>query len=124
MRTQVVDFIARGPGSNVWSWVLVESGPWDEPEVELERLQNRLLDCVDRLLDGALHDRFDEISKKTALLRLDAYDLYGTGLSEFFDRFSNGIFEIPEYKNALAESAFTDETYFELNLRSLDDNNT
>lgn len=62
----IVDFVTKGPTDDVWSMVLVESGPWEFPvETGLRNLQQRLYGCLDAALEGGLAAKFpDSLGKK------------------------------------------------------------
>ncbi len=119
-RTTVVDFVARGDGPDEWKMVLVEEGPWNgSVETELRRVQDRLYGTVDAALDGQLAERFPESKGKRVIVQLDCYNCPGTEVSEFFDRFSKGVFATADYEQALDRSPFVSGIAFHLNLQAI-----
>lgn len=53
-------------------------------------------------------------------VRLDCYDGPATEVSELFSKFADGIFRIPDYARALANTPHVREIAFELNLETLE----
>lgn len=111
-----VDFIAKGETPDTWRMVLVEEGPWNDIEVELRRVQNRLYDCLDAALDGQLLEKFPATKDKVILIQLDGYNLPEQQISNLFNSFSKNIFEIEDYANALNQNKFVNGIKFKLNL--------
>ena len=119
MTQTIVDFVAKGSEPDMWRLVLVEHGPWHDPITQLEKLQNRLYDCIDALIDGTLIDQFPNIWTKSAMIQIDAYNTDSKSLEDFFTSFSDSIFQIEDYKVALKESDFVNKIAFSLNLEIL-----
>jgi len=117
----VIDFVAKSSDPNVWRIVLVEEGPWEPNEIntELRRVQNRLYDCVDAALDGQLANKFPATNGKVIKIQLDGYNLPETEMSEFFETFSENIFQIEDYAQALEKSKFVEGIIFQLNLEKI-----
>jgi hypothetical protein len=120
MGTVTVDFVARAVGDG-WSLVLVEQGPWRAEEVDahLRRLQDRLYDCVDVVLDGTFAERYREASGRPIVIRVDGYDLPEESVRQFFARFAGDVLQLPEYATALAASNVVPSIAFELSLEAL-----
>lgn len=117
----IIDFVARGASPDEWKVVLVERGPWELPPTQqLLGLQDRLYDSVDAVLDGKLAETFPETKGGRITVQLDCYDLPDQEVREFFSRFSAGVFEIPDYRNALKNSQYVQSISFELNMDSVD----
>jgi glutathione S-transferase len=95
-----VNFVARGNGPDEWRVVLVEEGPWRDPESALRRLQERLYGCIDAL-DGQLAAQFPESSGKRIVIHLDCYNLPEATVAPFFERFSRGALITSDYAEAL-----------------------
>lgn len=118
--TTVVDFIARGDSPGEWRMVLVEEGPWSSSiEAQLRRVQNRLYECVDAALDGQLAEKFPESSGQKIVIQLDCYNLPKEEVSEFFGKFSKGVFSTDDYREALEQSEFVKGISFEVNFDSI-----
>jgi hypothetical protein len=112
-----VDFIVRGDGHEPWRMVLVEEGPWDETAVQtqLHRVQERLLGTLDAALDGQLCEQFPQSRGTNVVIQIDAYNLPRTEIAEFFERFSEGALQIPDYQRILLNNKFVRSVSFELN---------
>jgi hypothetical protein len=111
----VVDFVARGTSADEWRMVLVEQGPWNGSiDDQLRRVQERLYGCVDAALEGQLAQQFPESTGKKIVIQLDCYDLPQYEISEFFGRFSSGVFAVPDYRDALEKSKFVEDISFEV----------
>lgn len=119
--TFIIDFVARGGSPDEWKVVLVEQGPWRVPATQqLLGLQNRLYDSIDAVLDGQVAETFPETKGGKITVQLDCYDLPDQEVREFFSRFSAGVFQIPDYRNALKNSQYAQSISFELNMDSVD----
>lgn len=112
-----VNFIARDGDASQWQMVLVEEGPWAESEIELNlrRVQDRLYGCLDAALDGELAKLYPESIGKSVLIRLDCYNVPESEMKEYFRRFSENVFDISEYRTALADCKYVRGIALELN---------
>ncbi|MFZ3343068.1 MAG: hypothetical protein WA213_19460 [Terriglobales bacterium] len=116
----IVDFVARGEAEDEWKMVLVEQGPWAGPiDDQLRRLQERLYGTIDAALDGQLAEQFPESRGKKLIVQLDAYNVPRAEVSEFFDRFSEGVLSTADYRQALKNNQFVKGITFELNFESI-----
>ncbi|MGH1422974.1 MAG: DUF6572 domain-containing protein [Hyphomonas sp.] len=115
-----VDFIARGSSDDEWLMVLVEEGSWQQVNMRLRSIQDRLYGCIDAAIDGQLAQKFPQTNGKRIVIRLDCYDAPELEVSNFFERFSNLVFVIGDYKQALADSRYASEITFELNFDTTD----
>lgn len=71
-----IDLVTKLPNGD-FALTLVEQGPWDERTTnrELERLQNRLFDCLEVVCSGALFQRYPEAKMAgSVVIRLHCYD--------------------------------------------------
>jgi hypothetical protein len=120
MGTVTVDFVARAAGDG-WSLVLVEQGPWRAEEVDahLRRIQDRLYNCVDVVLDGTFAEKYGEASGRPIVIRVDGYDLPEEPVRQFFNRFAGVVLQLPEYAAALAASKVVPSIAFDLSLETL-----
>ena len=119
-RTSVVDFVARGKTPDQWKMVLVEEGPWVDPvDDQLRRIQERIYDCIDAALDGQLAASFPESRGKDIVIQLDCYNLPRPDVEDFFTRFTEGVFVIEDYRNALERSRFVRSISFEINFDNI-----
>ena len=120
----VIDFVARSETPHEWRLVLVEQGPWSDVTPELLRLQDRLYNCIDAVLDGQVAAEFPETKSARIVIRLDCYDVPEAEVTEFFRKFSEGVFQIGDYQDALKQSEYTTGITFAINFdhvhRSID----
>jgi hypothetical protein len=118
--TFLVEYVAGGPSANHWRIVLVEQGPWRASITdELLRVQDRLYDCVDAVLDGQLADKVPESTGATVTIKLECYGVPGEEVKNLFKAFSEGVFQIPDYKKASANCAYVRDIRFELNIDAI-----
>jgi hypothetical protein len=105
----------------VGAWSSFEQGPWRAEDVDahLRRLQDRLYDCVDVVLDGTFAEQYSEASGKPIVIRVDGYDLPEEAVRQFFGRFAGGVLQLPEYAAALAASKVVPSIAFDLCLETL-----
>lgn len=112
----LVNFVARSTlGGPKWKIVLVEQGPWLDVEKELRRLQDRLYDCVDVVLDGKLAEKFPASNGADIVIRLDCYDVPKTPVQKLFGKFAETIIDHPDNKAAIEKSTCISALFFELN---------
>ncbi|MEM1263736.1 MAG: hypothetical protein AAGH76_15155 [Pseudomonadota bacterium] len=112
-----IDFVARDLPHGGWGLVIVEEGPWPSETMgdELRRLQNRLYDCLDVVLQGQFTSAYPESSGKPVMIRVDSYNINETALRRFFETFSNGVLQIPDIAAALKDNDTVPTVLFELN---------
>jgi hypothetical protein len=110
MSEVTVDFITRDP----WRMVLVEEGPWEDVEVNLHRVQSRLYTCLDAAIDGRLAEQFPDSVGAHVTVQLECYSLPQEQVSTFFEAFSGGVLEAPDYKEALRASVFVSGIDFQI----------
>lgn len=109
----VVDFDARGEGPDEYRMVLVENGPWTTPyTAQLEQLQTRMYGCIDAAIDGQLLARLPESKGKKIPIEVHCYDSPKAELEQFCQAFSEGVFSIASYQNALQQSYFISDIDF------------
>lgn len=119
-QTTLVNFVAKGSSPDEWKMVLVEQGPWNPlVEAHLSHLQERLYGCVDAALDGQLAEKFPETRGRKIIIQLDCYNLPRAEVGEFFENFSEGIFKVPDYRDALKSSPFVKGITFEVTFDSI-----
>jgi hypothetical protein len=121
MDTVTIDFIAKDQSHGGWSLVLVEEGPWESDEIEhnLRRIQDRLYNCLDIVLDGKLAERYPESSGKPVAIRLDAFNVPEEELHSFFSSFAQNVMNIPDYATALEQSVIIPRILFSLNVEKV-----
>lgn len=117
----VVDFVVGGATSDEWRLVLVEEEPWLDPiDVELRRIQDRLYDCLDVILDGHLTERFPEALGKRVVVQLDCYDLRREKVEAFFESFASSVFLQGDYRLALERQKYVQDISFAIDFDLLE----
>jgi hypothetical protein len=116
-RRFTVDLITNRPSDGAFILVLVEEGPWDadETELQLRRLQDRLYDCVDTAIDGHLAAKYPDSRGKPVVIRVDCYDTPDQPLRDFIERFSEHIVKSEEVQRDLASQGFVRSLSVEYN---------
>ena len=110
MSEVTIDFITRDP----WRMVLVEQGPWEDVQANLQRIQSRLYTCLDAAIEGQLAEQFPDSIGAHVTLQLECYSLPQEQVANFFEAFSAGVLEGPDYKEALRASAFVSSIDFHI----------
>lgn len=119
-RVALVDFVARGNAPNEWRVVLVEEGPWREDvDDQLRRVQRRLYDCIDLVLDGQLAEKYPESRESSVVIQVDFYNIEKDLIIGFLNRFKYGVFSSGDYEGAVVESPFVSAIEFEFNFDSV-----
>lgn len=112
----VVNFVGKPTSDcNKWKMVLVEEGPWLNVETELRRLQDRLYDCTDAVVEGQFAQRFPDSKGADILIRLDCYNVPKLPVRAIFDKFAEAITEHPNNQLAVRASQYVASFSFELN---------
>lgn len=116
MEQVTIDYVSRAPALFQWRMVLVEEGPWPDSAIEnnLLRIQDRLYACIDAALDGNLARQFPDSMGRQLVIHLDCYNVPGIAMRTFFERFTQGIRTLPDYKNAFGHNEFIRDLSFEL----------
>lgn len=115
-----VDFVAKGDSPDEWRMVLVEEGPWSSSiDEQLHRIQERMYGCIDAALDGQLAESFPESKGKRVIVQLDCYNVPRDKVEEFFQRFSSGVFELEDYRQALEDNEFVRDMGFEISFDNI-----
>jgi hypothetical protein len=116
----LVNFIARGEEPDTWRMVLVEEGPWEGAmQANLGRMQERLYGCIDAVLDGELAKKFPKTKGANITIELDCYNLPKAEISEFFNKFSQGVFSLPDYHDALRSNKFAKNINFKISFDAI-----
>ncbi len=118
-RSTLVDFVVKESDAE-WKLVLVEEGPWEGPiEIRLSRIQDRLYGCLDAVLDGKLYEQFPDSKDKKIVIQLDCYNAPAAEVSDFFDRFSNGVLTTTDYRKALKGNKYVRDIQFAITFDSI-----
>jgi hypothetical protein len=97
-----IDLVMRDK-TGAYRLVLVEEGPWDQPSEEdvLRRLQTRINDTIDVVLDGLILDRFPEMRGNQVPIALDAFNHPPPAVVELIETFDSLLHGEGEYADAL-----------------------
>ncbi|MDX9874758.1 MAG: hypothetical protein RBS88_07585 [Spongiibacteraceae bacterium] len=119
-KSTTVNFVAKGNLPDEWRMVLVEEGPWHgQIDDQLRRIQGRMYGCIDAALDGQLAEDFPESKGRRVVIQLDCYNVPRDEVEGFFSRFSEGVFELEDYRHALESNAFVKDIEFEINFDNI-----
>ena len=113
-----IDLVTRHASGDTFSLILVEEGPWPEHDLsrELHRVQDRLNDLVDAVLQGVVAQRFPETHGRHIVIRLDGYGLPEAPVGEFCSRFAGHVQTSSDIRDACGSSAFAASLRFEFSL--------
>lgn len=111
----LVDFVTHSEGTNSWQLVLVEQGPWADMRAGLARLQDRLYDALDVLIDGTFAEMYPQSAGRPGGIRVDCYGVPKVRVRAFFDRFVQGVAAGTEYGLAIEQSPFVSDVQFHMN---------
>jgi hypothetical protein len=119
-RTTMIDLITEQKDGN-FVVVAVEQGPWAPDEImhELRRIQDRLYDLVDVVVDGHLAIRYPNAKGKAVTIRLDCYNTPKEQVTEFFQRFVATISNSEEITETIRTKGFITKLEFEINARAI-----
>lgn len=117
--TSPVAFVAKGDRNDEWRMFVFEQGPWEDVTRELLRFQERLYDCVDTVVDGLVAEKFPESKGGRVVISVYCNDLPKEEVSDFFQRFTKGIFHDGEYSVALERQNYAAELAFAINFDSM-----
>jgi hypothetical protein len=97
-----IDFVAKGDSSEQWQLVLVEEGNWSGVvDNRLRKLQDRLYDCIDAVLDGQMAEKYPESAAKDIVIHVEFFGAPEDKVSSFIERFSKNVFSVGDYAEAL-----------------------
>jgi hypothetical protein len=114
-----INFVSRrGDGAIVLT--LVEQGPWepDSVETELERVEQRLYDCLNVVLTGQFAARHPDAKGRPTVIVLDGFDLPEEPVRDFAKRFVQHITTWDELRQELQASEFTQAVDFAFQISS------
>lgn len=119
-KEMIVDFVSTGKAQNEWRIVLIERGPWTgNLDDHLRRVQGRLYDCLDLVLDGHFAEKYPASNGGDLIIQIDFYNVEEFSVSEFLSCFSHGIFSSIDYGPAIHESKFAKSMKFEFNFSQI-----
>jgi hypothetical protein len=107
--TATEDYAVQGKTPGEWRYVLAPP-PKGTAAERLKEVQAKLYNAVDSILDGELAEKFPDTEGKRIVIQLDCRGLPQAEVKKF----SDAIFAIPRYRNALAKSAFAVDIAFDL----------
>lgn len=112
-----VNMIRRRPVDEAYVLVLVEDGPWPESKVldGLQKVQTRLMQTVDAVLDGSFARRFPESKGKHFVIRLNSYNIENEELDILFTRFTSWIKKSERVERGIKDSGTIRSLHFEYN---------
>jgi len=116
-----IDLITERPADGAFVLILIEEGPWDPDQIEshLQRIQDRLYDCIDAAIDGHLAAKYPKSTGKPVIIRLDCYDTPDETIANFMRRFAESISGSHDVQRDLAVGRFVKSLSVEHNWRPL-----
>jgi hypothetical protein len=119
--TVKIDLVTRHAAGDTYSLILVEEGPWPGQALsqELHRVQDRLNDVLDAVLQGVVAQRFPETNGRHIVIRLDGYGLPDAPVGELCSRFADHVQTSSDVRAACGSSAFASSLRFEFSLSPL-----
>lgn len=116
--TFVVDFVVMD-SPNHWKMILVEEGPWTGPvEDHLRRIQDRMYECVDAVLDGKLADQFPESKGAHISVELECFNVLRAEVEGLVERFASQVPLLDDYRSALQGSPYTSGISFKASFKN------
>lgn len=94
----VLDFFGFNPASGEVLAVMVEKRPWNQPELQLFQLQEKLNSYLSFILDGEMLETYPQFEGKPVRLRLECANRPGPEFTRFL--------EVVREQVALQEIAF------------------
>jgi hypothetical protein len=117
--TFVVDFVVKD-ASDRWKMVLVEEGPWlGSISDHLRRIQIRMYECLDAILDGKLAEQFPESKGTHVSVELECFNVPRAEVESFLERFAAQGPLLDDYRKALEASPYTSGVSFEANFKNI-----
>jgi hypothetical protein len=96
MTTSVtISHVTHDPATDEWVLYLVEDGPWPTSEKDwphtLRRIQKRVYDAIDVVVDGQLAKRFPDSLKKAVRVQIDSPSGIPSPLAGLIVRFQQAL---------------------------------
>jgi len=112
-----VNLISRRPVDEAYVLVLVEDGPWPESKVldSLQKVQSRLMQTVDAVVDGSFARQFPESRGKHFVIRLNSYNIENEELDLLFTRFTSWIKKSEKLSRGIEDAKTIRSLHFEYN---------
>jgi hypothetical protein len=110
MPTITFDLVTDDPKNDEFVVYLVEGGPWNDALNErLRRLQGRLYDAFDAVVDGALASEYPESKGRRIRIQIDCHKSPPETVLNLVRKFANFIHNSDEYQNAIKKSSFVED---------------
>jgi len=106
MKELTVDLVTEDPINDEYVVYLVEDGPWTSIENQLRKLQERLYDSFDMIVDGHVATKFPQSLGRKIRLQVDSYNSPPRELIEFVWKFSDYLKNDSERKRLISNSPF------------------
>jgi hypothetical protein len=117
--TFAVDFVVKKSPAH-WKMVLVEEGPWPGLVVyQLRRLQSRMDECLDAILDGKLAEQFPESKGAHISVELECFNVPRAEVESFVDRFAAQVPLLDDYQKAMQDSPYASGVSFKAHFKSV-----
>ena len=101
------DLITEDPKNNEFVVYLVETGPWSDASNErLEKLQGRLYNALEVVVEGALASKYPESKGRRIRIQVDSHNSPPETMLNLVREFAAFIHESNEYQKAIRKSPF------------------
>lgn len=116
-----IDVLTYDPAGDRYKMILVEEGPWEAESSHdnLQRLHDRLYDCVYAAVDGHLASRFPESRGKDIVIQLDCYDTPAADVTALFERLRDHVAASAQLQSDMSRLGHVRSLAFECNHRSV-----
>lgn len=103
-----IDLVTKLPEGGC-KLVLVETGPWDdgEKEQQLQRLGQRISDCVTAVLNGHVAERYPATMGEPTTIQVDSYDTPRLDVDILVAKMQNALNASKEIQQQLRTARFT-----------------
>ena len=109
MSLLTIDLVTDDHINNEFVLCLVETGPWAEPiENRLKKLQDRLYDSFDAIVDGHVASKFPQSKGRKIRLQVDSHDAAPVSVLEFVRKFTDHLKNDAESQQAIRSSPFVE----------------
>jgi len=101
------NLVTEDPKNDELVVYLVEPGPWTSPSNErLKKIQSRLYDAFDAVVDGALTSKYPESKGRRIRVQVDCHDSPPEAVLNLVRKFATFIHDRNEYSKAIQQSPF------------------
>jgi hypothetical protein len=103
-----IDFVTKMPEGG-YKLVLVEMGPWPaaEKDQNLQRLGQRICDCVTAVINGIITQRYPALAGEAIRIQVDSYSTPRWDVETLLAKLQNMVNTSPEIQQELKSGRYT-----------------